>query len=573
MTGSKIIRFPFSSNSAKQLATIEPKLANWPVVYTIRNSSQIYVGETTSAEMRMRQHAESASKRELEEVSVILDETFNKSACLDLESQLIKYFFADEKFEVLNGNSGIMESDYFDRDRYQKTFDRIFGLLCEQGVLTRSVPELVNSDFFKYSPFKSLNNEQSAAVTDILENLLINIKRAVGATFVVQGSPGTGKTIVAIYLMKLIADLKRLDESEAPSEESQFHEFFFGANRELAFKLENCALVIPQLSLRASIKKVFKKTPGLSEKMVLTPFELGKSASRFDLVIVDEAHRLQQRANQSSAVLNKQYREINLALFGKDDLNKTQLDWVMAKSNHQILLIDTAQAVKPADLPSEVLEREVEIASLNKNFFSLSNQMRVLGGDDYIRFIGDFLAGQADKSPHFEGYDLRVFEDVREMRDEIIRLDEEFGLSRMVAGFAWPWVSKKSPAKPDIHIDGLELFWNQTAQDWINAKNSVNEVGSIHTVQGYDLNYAGVIIGSDLSYDPETETFKFNRDNYHDVKGKENNTTLGIKYSDDELLEFVKNIYRVLLTRGIRGTFIYAVDPGLMQLLRNTLKS
>jgi hypothetical protein len=96
-------------------------------------------------------------------------------------------------------------------------------------------------------------------------------------------------------------------------------------------------------------------------------------------------------------------------------------------------------------------------------------------------------------------------------------------------------------------------------------------VGSIHTVQGYDLNYAGVIIGADLGYDPVSGRVVFRRENYHDKKGKENNPRLGIVYSDEDLLEYVVNIYRVLLTRGIRGTYIYAVDSDLRSHLRNLI--
>ncbi|MGO1440812.1 MAG: DNA/RNA helicase domain-containing protein, partial [Brevibacterium yomogidense] len=90
-----------------------------------------------------------------------------------------------------------------------------------------------------------------------------------------------------------------------------------------------------------------------------------------------------------------------------------------------------------------------------------------------------------------------------------------------------------------------------------------NEAGSIHTIQGYDLNYAGVIIGRDLRYDPATDRMYFDRQNYHDSKGMENNRVLGISYTDDDLLSFVQNIYKVLLTRGIRGTFVYAEDPAM----------
>lgn len=94
------------------------------------------------------------------------------------------------------------------------------------------------------------------------------------------------------------------------------------------------------------------------------------------------------------------------------------------------------------------------------------------------------------------------------------------------------------------------------------------EIDSIHTVQGYDLNYAGVIIGNDIGYDPAAKKILFKRENYHDVKGRENNAARGIVYTDDDVLHWVLNIYRVLLTRGIKGTFVYACDPELSKFLK-----
>lgn len=164
-----------------------------------------------------------------------------------------------------------------------------------------------------------------------------------------------------------------------------------------------------------------------------------------------------------------------------------------------------------------------------------------------------------------------MFESVAEMREEIRSKDAESGLSRLVAGFAWEWKTKNDKAAYDIEIDGCKLRWNSVATDWIAAPRSRGEVGSIHTVQGYDLNYAGVIIGPDLRYDAVNGRLFVDRGSYFDTKGKENNRRLGKIYSDDDLLRFVSNIYAVLLTRGIRGTFVYACDPALRTYLREFL--
>lgn len=161
-----------------------------------------------------------------------------------------------------------------------------------------------------------------------------------------------------------------------------------------------------------------------------------------------------------------------------------------------------------------------------------------------------------------------MFDSLTEMRNEIFQRDAEFGLARVVACFAWPWPSKKKKDAFDIHIEGLSLRWNVKDTDWISSPTSLQEVSSIHTVQGYDLNYVGVLIGLDLRFNQESRRLFIDRKKYSDRKGKEDNHIVGIKYSDDDLLRFITQIYGVLLTRGIRGTYVYACDPGLREYLR-----
>jgi uncharacterized protein len=154
------------------------------------------------------------------------------------------------------------------------------------------------------------------------------------------------------------------------------------------------------------------------------------------------------------------------------------------------------------------------------------------------------------------------------MHRDIRAQDQQYGLARLVAGFAWPWKSKSDRAAFDIEIDGYGLRWNTVAKDWINSRHAVDEVGSIHTVQGYDLNYAGVIIGPDLTFDYSSQRVSFVRSNYYDKKGRENNPRLGITYDDEDLLKYVTNIYKVLLTRAIKGTYLYVADPSLRRYLQ-----
>jgi DUF2075 family protein len=586
MTPFEIERLDFTQEAVNTWAPRDRRNTNWPVVYVLDNAKagrqvaqgdrldDVYVGESRNAAGRMRQHFDSPEKRHLSTIRVIVDAKFNKSVCLDLESYLIRMLAGDGAYRVLNRNDGITEADYYDRDLYRETFREVFDQLKRDGVFTRSIPEIENSDLFKLSPFKALTQDQAIAVEGILEGLFEDLESGSSSTIVVQGDPGTGKTVVAIYMLKLLVDIANTAPAEDLDSDTLFSEFFVEGFRELLTDIR-IGLVVPQQSLRESIKKVFRKTPGLRPDMVMTAFDVGFADQHFDLLIVDESHRLNQRANQPSGVQNKNFRLITEKLFGEDDTTKTQLDWIRAKSKHQIFLLDAAQSVRPADVPPELLGELVSNARLAKRHYPLASQMRVQAGADYVAYIRRILGTaastgdpQAVSRENFDGYDFRMFDSVGEMREEIRRKDAEAGLSRLLAGYAWEWKTKTDKTAYDIELDGCQLRWNSTQTDWIASPKSLEEVGSVHTVQGYDLNYAGVIIGPDLRYDAAEGRLLFDRGSYFDKKGKENNTFSGKEYTGDELLRFVSNIYAVLLTRGIRGTYVYVCDPKLRAYLQ-----
>jgi uncharacterized protein len=584
---SKMMRLEFSKAAVTTWKFHDEKHDNWPVVYVLddgRDTAQanpnklrdIYVGESLNAASRLRQHLETPTKQHFKDIRVIIDEKFNKSVCLDLESYLIKMLAGDGANRVLNRNNGITESKYYQREMYREGFRNIFERLKADGVFTRSIPEIENSDLFKLSPFKALTEDQATSVEEIVKGFLIDVERGAKSTIVIQGDPGTGKTVVAIYMIKLLVDIKTFTSLEDLDSDSRFSNFFTETNQRLLQSLR-IGLVVPQQSLRDSIKKVFRRTPGLNPSMVMTPFDVGQVDGIFDLLLVDETHRLNQRASQPSAILNAKFATITRELFGSDDTSKTQLDWIRAKSRHQIFLLDAAQSVRPADLPSELLSDLVADTRASGRHFQLRTQMRVQAGSDFVSYVRWILDPRPLSVPRvrpdFGEYDFRAFDSVAHMRDEIFRRNAEVGLSRMVAGYAWEWKTKRDKNAFDIEIGQTRLCWNSTPTDWIASSNALEEVGSIHTVQGYDLNYVGVIIGLDLRFDPERRRLFINRHSYFDKKGKENNPALGRTYSDDDLLRFITQIYAVLMTRGIRGTYVYACDPGLREYLKAFIPS
>lgn len=571
MTGFRIERLPFDPATLAAWRSGDRRFRNWPVVYTLTGSDHVYVGETVNAVARLRQHLAVHEKSDrLDTVRVVFDDEFNKSVCLDLEAHLIRWFSGDGRFRTMNRNDGITDADYFERSRYQASFRKVFEELREQGVFTRTIPQIENGNLFKLSPYKALNEDQAVAVESILEGLFDSIRQGAPSTVVVQGDPGTGKTIVGIYLMKLLRDIAGTTDSDEIDGGSRFSEFFLPDYPDLLQNLR-IGIVVPQQSLRRSIRNVFARVPGLEQTLVLTPFDVGASREKYDILVVDETHRLTQWGAQAHGSLTARYQQITTRLFGWADPGKTQLDWILAQSTHQILLLDEAQAIRPLDLPAAVVRGLIDEAQRSKRSYPLRSQMRVQGGNDYIDHVREMLGGGGPAVRDFGEYEFRLFDDLGAMHDAIRERDREAGLARLVAGYAWKWKSQKAPDQFDIELDGRRLRWNRTPVDWINSPGSLEEVGSIHTVQGYDLNYAGVIIGNDLRYDAAAGRIVFHRASYFDAKGKANNRLRDITYSDEDLLRLVTQIYAVLLTRGVRGTYVYVCDPALRQHLAGSV--
>lgn len=492
---------------------------NWPVVYVAHNQNEVYIGETINAFYRSKQHYENPIRRALSTIHVIGDEEFNKSATLDIESWLIQYMSADQKFVLQNGNAGLQNHNYYDRQKYKTKFEEIWEKLREMGLARSTLRDLKNTDLFKYSPYKTLTEDQFVVARQVYKDIRSNKSK----TYIVHGKPGTGKTILATYLFKY---LKEQEET----------------------KNLTIGLVVPMASLRKTIAKVFSKIKGLKSGMVIGPNDVVKK--EYDLLIVDESHRLQRRKGiMGYGAFDTVSKGLGLGSEG------TQLDWIMKSSKYQIFFYDENQSIKPADIRPE------DFKKLSAKEYKLVSQMRVEAGDEYINFIEDFFDLKTPQQTNFSNYDFKIFDSAEEMVKEIKEKDKKHKLARVVAGYAWPWYTARGTRAYDIEIGNLKLIWNSTAQDWVNSPNAINEVGCIHTVQGYDLNYVGVIIGSEFSYDTESKKFKVDKKKYFDINGRNGIT------DPNELERYIINIYKTLLTRGIKGTYVYVVEEHLRSYL------
>jgi DUF2075 family protein len=492
------------------------------MLYILENGKQAYIGESNHVKTRMKQHHQSMDKKIFDKVHFIYSSKFNQSVTFDYESKLIQYIVADELFEVTNKNAGIANKEYFGKHGYDGEFFKLWNKLQKEKLVKHSIEEIENSDLFKYSPFKELNDDQRESV----DNIVSALKQNANQTIVVNGMPGSGKTIVAIYILKLLRD----------SEE---------------FRDKEIGFVVPQTSLRRTLKTIFKSIYNLKPSDVLGPSEVCKK--KYDILLVDEAHRLHQYKNIGFRGPFKKSAE-SIGLTTESD----ELDWILHQSKRTVLFYDELQVVGPSGIDVDRFSNKIKKDKEKRltSYFNLLTQMRVAGGNEYIDFIIDILSSKASKKRVINNYDFKVIEDYAVFNKLLYEREEKHTLCRMLAGYAWKWISKDDKSKFDITINGIERQWNSSQKGWVHTKNAINEVGCIHSIQGYDLNYAFVILGDEIAYDPERKEIIVRPENYYDGNGKKT-------ASYEELLDYIKHIYYVLMTRGIKGTYLYICDDEL----------
>lgn len=535
---------PTQGIEVSSLKIDDDKIQNWPMVYILANNDSrqksAYVGETTSVSERMLQHSKSPEKGLFTSVNIIFNQEFNQSVIKDYENRLIGLMAADGVYKLTNKNEGHSNLNYFSKEKYGSMFDSLWEDLRRMELADKTISEIEESEVFKYSPYKSLSVDQRVALSKIYLEIESDLSKA--KPIVVQGMPGTGKTILAIYLLKALRD----DEK---------------------FKDLNIKIVEPMTSLRNTLKESLKGVSGLNKMDVIGPYDLanpdfGYSSEvekPFDILLIDESHRLTARRGITNY---KNYDEVNKKLgLSKES---TQLDWVLKLAKLPIFFYDASQSIKPADIDSNSFEERLGDAL--KHPIRLDNQMRVLGGTEYLNYISDILNDKYPVRRMFNNYEFVLHDSIDDFTDSFEQKLSEHNLTRMLAGYAWDWKTKGkqvSSSPKDIVIGDKSFRWNSKSDNWV-GKGVTNpmyaqEVGCVHTTQGYDLSYAYVIIGPDLKFDSLTGKLVGDKDHYFDKKGKGGAT-------DEQLTQYIKNIYYVLLTRGIYGTHVYVVDDELRNL-------
>lgn len=378
-----------------------------------------------------------------------------------------------------------------------------------------------------------LLDEQATAYDICVKTMSQCLKDKKKRTIIIQGGPGTGKSVLAVNLLKQFItqgmNASYVTKNSAP--------------REAYLKL----LSKSDLKKEINIKALFR-----------SPFGLSNSQPNFyDCLIVDEAHRL----------VKQMYRDFYGENQVKECINASLLT---------IFLIDEDQRITTKDIGSideiekwaKLLQSRVIINEDTK----LTSQFRCNGSDQYIQFLNNLL--QIGEFVDFDlsdlNFDIKLFDNPNKMREVLREQNLINNKARMVAGYCYDWDVKNNRGEYDIYLeDNFKAKWNlENDKIWAINPSSFEEVGCIHTAQGLEFDYVGVLVGQDLRYDEINNRIIIDK-----TKISKDDKTSGIKSSNDILAsQLIKNTYKTLLTRGQKGCYIYCEDKPLLRRISEMLK-
>lgn len=353
---------------------------------------------------------------------------------------------------------------------------------------------------------------------------------------IVEGGPGTGKSVVAINL--LVATTK------------------IGLNTQYVTK--NAA---PRAVFESKLTSTLKRTH-ISNMFTGSGSYVGCDANIFDCLIVDEAHRL----NAKSGMFK--------------NLGENQIKEIIEASKSSVFFIDEDQKVTWHDIgKKEEIEKWANKIGAKIHNLKLESQFRCNGSDGYLSWLDNVLQIEDTANTTLEGikYDFKIVDSPNELRDLIFEKNKINNKARLVAGYCWDWVSKKDKGLKDIIIPEYDfgMQWNLASDGnlWILSPESVNEIGCIHTCQGLEVDYIGVIIGPDFSVHNGmvvTDPSKRAKTDAS-LKGYKKELKENYEITKNKADSIIKNTYRTLMTRGMKGCYVYFTDKETEKYFRNQI--
>ena len=537
-------------------------IMNFPTVYihSWQESCdfEVYVGETNDIFRRTREHYGAASDKKawqskLSEkdasLFIIGHEHFNKSLTLDIENRLMHYMMSIDRVKHVHNGRGNLQSSYYPVEELDVIFRSIWrGLRRENKELFPTESSIKDSAIYKASPLHKLTKEQENARDLIIQKVKRALEKNESKQLIfIEGEAGTGKTVL---------------------NSSTFYELYCRAEEDK--KELDCHLLVNHDEQITVYEQIAEKL-GLTDKygkVVSKPTSFINNHTEddpVDVTFIDEAHLLLTQGKQS-------YQGQN------------QLQDIIERSRVTVVMFDENQILTTEQFwEAQILEQYREQAKTYDNYVVLEKQLRMQADPETMDWIDSFTKdGELKKIPvSSSGYSIRVF-DSPELLDKEIKKragESDSALSRVIATYDWEYSSNKKPEARlmkywEVLIGKWHKPWNRELESelskkekraikglaWAEQPQTIDEVGSTFTIQGFDLNYAGVILGPSVKY--RNGKIIFDPSASHNSKAVRNRTLSdGTKKKFGEML--IQHEVRVLMTRGVNGMYIYACDPEL----------
>ena len=400
---------------------------------------------------------------------------------------------------------------------------------------SKPLAEAIGSMLKGHEEFVLLDDQKT-----VLETILIKSKKSMTGkkqVIIINGGPGTGKSVISINA------LSRLSEERL-----------------------NARYVTPNAAPRAVFKNKLKGVlpmGDVSELFSGSGSYTGLPENSYDVLIVDEAHRLKLRHQYSKGGVNQIL----------DIINASKLS---------VFFIDEAQKVTWKDIGEiAAIEDFANQSGAEIQKLELTSQFRCGGSDDYIAWLENMLQIGPHQESYFtpEKFEFKIFDNPSELHKAIKEKNAIRNKSRLLAGYCWEWISENDPSKFDITFPAFNFKakWNLKSHgyDWIINPKSVEEIGCIHTSQGLEVDYVGVIIGDDLVFDgdglvtnPHARA-KGDTSIYGYKKEFKIDPTAANKKAD----ELIRNTYRTLMSRGMKGCYVYFTNKAAENHFRKALEN
>lgn len=432
-----------------------------------------------------------------------------------------------------------------------------FGLLTEhlRVRLNRGagMPVLQRVQQSKYRPSKKLMDHVGHLIRGLpayvlLDEQLVVYQKVLSATsggfhdrkkrvVLVRGGPGTGKSVIALNLMgDLLLSGYNTHYATGSKAFTETLRRIIGSRGEVQFKYFNSYI--------------------------------DAEPNEIDVLVCDEAHRL---------------REVSHSRFTRRDLRtgRPQVEELIEASKVSVFFIDDNQVVRPNEIGSSDLIREAAgRMDCRLDEYRLEAQFRCAGSDGFVNWINNTLGVARTANVLWdgsEGFEFRIFESPVELEGAIQERAREGFTARATAGFCWPWSAPKSDGTliADVKVGDFQRPWNAKpdagrlapgipkASHWAHDPDGINQIGCVYTAQGFEFDYVGVIIGPDLTYNFDDQVWEGHPENSHDST---------VKRGRHQFVNLVKNTYRVLLSRGLRGCYVYFMDKDTERFFKSRME-